>query len=462
MESGWVGDRDPWRTFVSTPRSRRGLRDYLLERPVLEASNQDDWKDRCRDSFQATAYALCALAKENIWPEARWRDALQAWSEEKLLGRSWHYMAPALINAPKELLQSLAHGISWWLQANAKTFDGHETSFLELCRRVLALDHQGDVDTDEPVTRAINHPVGHVTEALLRWWYRRSLEDGQGLPCELSQIFTNLCDTSIDKFRHGRVLLAAHVIAVFRVDGEWTTKHLLPLFDWHRSEAEAWAAWEGFLWSPRLYRPLLEAIKAPFLDTARNYATLGQHGSQYANLLTFAALDPGETFTKAELAVATRTLPADGLHEAAQALVRALEGAGEQRAAYWTNRLVPYLQSIWPKSREHVTPAISESLSHLCVAAREAFPQALTVLRGWLQPAQYTGSVVRQLHKAGLCSQFPEPALAFLSIVIGDQTQWPPTELHDCLEAIRTADPTLADDARFDRLMAYLRRHRGA
>jgi hypothetical protein len=182
------------------------------------------------------------------------------------------------------------------------------------------------------------------------------IEDGQGLSQELKPTFIELCDTQIDKFRHGRVLLAAHVIALFRVDREWATQHLLPLFDWHRSEAEARAAWEGFLWSPRLYRALMEVLKPAFLDTARHFAALGKHDGQYASLLTFAALDPGDTFTTAELAAATRALPPDGLHEAAQALVRALEGAGDRRADYWTNRVIPYLHAIWPKTRDNIHP----------------------------------------------------------------------------------------------------------
>ncbi len=70
-EGGWVGDRDPWRTFVPTPRSRRGLLNYLLEHPELEDSKQDDWGKRCRDNFQATAYALCRLARQGVWPTDR-------------------------------------------------------------------------------------------------------------------------------------------------------------------------------------------------------------------------------------------------------------------------------------------------------------------------------------------------------------------------------------------------------
>lgn len=248
-------------------------------------------------------------------------------------------------------------------------------------------------------------------------------------------------------------------IAIFRVDEVWARRFLLPLFDWHRSEEEARSAWEGFLWSPRLYRPLFDAIKVSFLDTARHYSALGKHDEQYASLLTFAALDPGETFSRSELAIATRALPIDGLRYAAQALVHALEGASEQRDAYWTNRVAPYLQSIWPKSRDNITPAISETLGRLCIAAQDAFPQALSTLWAWLQPVPHPHILLHRLLGSDLGKQFPEPTLAFIDIIVGDESQWPSADLKKCLEAIQVAEPRLIDDDRFKRLIAYLRRH---
>lgn len=252
-------------------------------------------------------------------------------------------------------------------------------------------------------------------------------------------------------------MLAAHVIALFRVDPNWATHHLLPLFDWQRSEVEACAAWEGFLWSPRLHHPLMQVLKPAFLDTARHYAALGKHDGQYASLLTFAALDPGDTFTATELAAATRALPPDGLHDAAQALVRALEGASDQRADYWTNRVAPYLHAIWPKTRDRNSPAIAASLGLLCIAAQDAFPEALARLRAWLQPSAHPDYLVHRLHEAGLCSMFPEQALEFLSLVIGDRTQWPSSKLGACLDEMQTAAPELAADQRFEQMRAYLR-----
>jgi len=446
---GWVGDRDPWKPFTPVPRTRRGVLNYLLAHSVLDDSQQDDWRKLCSERFQATAHALCKLAQLDNWPVERWRDALQAWAEENLRDRSWHFMAPVVVGAPDDLVQALSHGIGWWLQAVAKSFAGHEDHFLTLAQRVLQLQLDDDGDTDDPIFRAINHPVGLVTQALLDWWYRREPEDGQGLPQSIEHIFTALCNTQVAKFRHGRVLLAAHALPLFRVDKGWSEQHILPLLDWNRSKTEARAAWEGFLWSPRLYRPLMEAIKPALLDTANHYSQLGKHREQFAAFLTFAALDRGDSFTIRELATAIRALPADGLRESAEALVRALEGAGEQREDYWSNRVLPFWEKIWPKSIDQASSPHAESLARLCVAAGDEFSSAMARIGPWLRVVQYPDTVIRRLRESGLCTRFPEDALRLLFTILGDRPSWLPQELRQCLDAIDHAAPNLRQDYRF-------------
>jgi hypothetical protein len=457
----WMGngDSEPWRKFLATPLRRDDLADWLKEHPSSDYWQDDDWRSRCRDDFPATSCALFALTREDEWPADRWRAALQAWAENKLLKRSWRYMAPVLANAPDELIQKCAHNISWWLQVIAKTFEGHEELFLQLVQRILALDFEDGAPTDNPVFQAINHPIGQVTESLLSWWYRHSLQDGQGLLDSIKPVFTTMCDTRIAQFRHGRLVLAAHTIALFRVDEAWATGCLLPLFDWQQSETEARSAWEGFLRSPRLYRPLLEAIKQPMLATATHYAQLGDYARQYADFLTFSALELGDTFSAKEFEQATSALPPEGLQHAAQALARALEGSGEQRHEYWNNRVRPYLKSVWPKSRDKIAPSIAESLAQLCVAADDAFPDALAEVKNWLIPVGHPDYVIHLLHQSKLPQRFPEAALDFMDRIISDSAQWPPTDLNECLQAIQKASPNLLNDARYLRLSEYLRRH---
>lgn len=458
----WMGDTewDDGQRFEPTPKRCKELVAWLRAHPQSDSWHEDDWRERCKSDFRRTAAALVYLARNGEWLAARWREALQAWADDPLNLRSWRQLGDLLATAPDQVLKDIAPTLSWWLQAIAKKFTAGEDAFFALIRRTLALYRVDAIEAeDDPVFKAINHPVGQVTDAALNWWYRQSLEDGQHLPEVLKPLFTDICNRDVGAYRHGRVLLAAHVITLFRVDGEWTHTNLLPLFDWQQLPDEAQAAWEGFLWSPRLYRPLMQALKPSFLAAARHYEKLGKHAGQYAALLTFAALEPRDTFTKAELAAATRALPPAGLQQAAQALVRALEGAGEQSEEYWQNRVQPYLNTIWPKSRDLITPAIADNFARLCVGAGSAFPDALRELTHWLQAPEHPDYVVHLLHQSKLADRehFPEESLTFLNIVVSDGAQWLSEDLAKCLDAIVEARPALADDNRYRRLRDLLR-----
>jgi hypothetical protein len=456
--SFWMGGGEELQKIEATPHRRRALVEWLKRHPQANHWQGDDWQQRCRDDFSTTVCTLYALSCEEIWPEDRWREALQAWVDEKLLKLSWRHAATLLSRAPAEIFAALSYSISLWLKELSKVFEGNTDLFLDLCQRILSMDHQDGVDSSEPVIRAINHPVGHVTEALLRWWYRNKLEDNQGLRTELVPVFTLLCDSRIPSYRHARVLLASHAISLFRVDPKWTMQNLLPFFSWQIPAEEARSAWVGFLWSPRLYRPLFEVIKVSFLETAEHYDELGECGRQYATLLTFAALEPRDVFSTGELKSATQALPEKGIQQAAFALVQALEGAGKQKAEYWRNKIEPYWKSVWPKSHDYKTAALSDVLARLCITADGSFPEALKVLRHWLQPVDYPGHIFSMLIEQGLAQNFPDDTLAFLDAVVGDTVAWPPGYLIECLDIIRTADPSLEGDGRYRRLFEQTRR----
>ena len=453
----WIDSSNKGLKYSATPRRRRDLITWLKQHPDAYYWIEDDWHQLCCDSFPTTACALCALAKENIWPTDRWCSALQAWSNEKHGKRAWRHLASLIASAPPDVFQKLTYAVSFWLRAVAETFDSNQfkdnqTVLHTLIERLLNVPFHDEVmDTDAPVARAINHPVGHATTVLLDWWHRGGLEDRQ----HLKAIFTRLCDRRNDQFRHGRVLLASRVSALFRADQSWTTQHLLPLFDWQRCEDEARAAWEGFFWSPRLYPSLAQAIKSYFLDTARYYQAL-KNKKQYAVLLTLVSLNLRDIFTKTELAEATRQLPPAGLHNCAWILFKSLEASGDQRADYWANRIVPYLRYIWPKSKDCLSPEIAENFGYLCIAAQNNFPDALSILGGWLQPLRHSGHIVHQLNQANLCPQFPRETLEFLGRLINEQTFSPFGKLGKCLKTIRQAEPALETDTQYNRLMDYV------
>lgn len=439
----------------------------------------DEWSQRCRDDVSSAVDRLLEMAKKDEWSDQffqRWEEALETWSQTttdtELLNKSWQRIGPVLLEVPDSSIRRLRRAISLWLAEVAKVFDSQEDVFFSLIRLILDTGAQ-DIETppklllleDEQflplggwkspknlINIAINHPVGLVTRALLSWWYRQKPKDAEGLRKEIEPIFNKLCERKVTEFSHGRLVLAAHILTLFRVDEDWTKENLLPLFDWENSETEAAAVWQGFLWAPRIYSPLLVVIKQYFLETAQHYRQLGEWAGQFVDLLTFLALDSRGIFTKEELRDATGNLPSEGLQKTVLTLTRALAGASERREEYWRNRIRPYMKSVWPQENEVKTPEISEYLALLCMETGEAFPDAIKKLRRWLQPTDESYYVVHLLDEYKLCKKFPKDALKFLHTIVGENMLVLVEELNRCLNDIEDFGENLTDDYRFQRL----------
>ena len=449
------------------PSKREKLFQWLKSPPSESWDYEDTWRDTCRRHPLNAMYALLDLAEEGIWPSYRWRQAIQTWAEKGRTRRSWQYAVPWILTMPDDLLAEIVHSVTYWIDAVSKVISHDESILLKLCGRIMALEldpksgiTSNGAPLNDPVTDAINHPIGHITQALLNLWLGKQPNDNDGLPTQIKDFFTNLCDTTIEKYRHGRVLLGSRLILLFRVDRAWTESFLLPLFDWTNYPFEAKGVWEGFLWSPRLYRPLLLAFKNQFLDTAKHYDDLGEHAQQYAAFLTYAALGPLEGYTAKEFRSAFKELPIRGLEDSAQALTQALEGAAEQKEVYWENRVLPFWRDVWPKSKQLVTPAIADSLASLAIASGKEFPAALASVQDWLLPIGHPHSVLHDMNESSVCSDYPSDALLLLSLTIEDQS-WIPSDLKSCLSKIVQAEPKLSDDARYQKLMEGLRRRGG-
>lgn len=465
--SSGTGDPDyeGRREIDVAPSNRRDLVQWLKQ-PVLDHSHfyEDTWRETCRERFSLCLTALCDLAREGDWPQKRWKVALQTWSEDGLKMRSWRYGAPLVQAMPDEVLINLSSQVTWWLQAVSKAVEQHEEIFLDLCRRIINKYRDlgpdvvvGSEVVDDPIGAAINHPIGHVAQAVLNIWLRTSPNDDDQLPHEIEHILTSICNAEVDQFRHGRVLLAARSIALFRVDRRWAEQQLLPLFDWDASLIEARAVWSGFFWSPRLYWPLLSALKPQFLKTVQHYEALGEQAKQLAAFLTYAALELDQTFSRDEFGSAFELLPKEGLEIGAEALAQALEGSGDQREQYLKNRVLPFWQHIWPKSRDRISEGISKDLARLSIASGSEFPEVLNVVENWLVPIHHPHYILHRLHESGLCGEFPQDALRLLGRIINDQP-YLSDELRQCLRSIEQEEPALVQDPRYIRLDEHARR----
>lgn len=470
---GWIGtsgdpDFEAELLIDEAPTDQRELVKWLKSPSQQNRRfDKDNWRDLCRSDLSVTVGALRELAGEGIWPTGRWQEALYAWGESGQLPQFWEEITSVTQGMPSKDLEKIVYSVAWWLEKISTSVNRNEVIVLNLCVRVLDLPlksnwnitiTQNGKPINKPVTEAINHPIGHITQALLNLWFKRKPNDNDGLPLDLAPIFTRLCDTNVNHFRHGRVLMAAQLIGFFRIDQIWTQQNLLPLLDWEINEVESKAAWEGFLWTPRLYLPLQIAIKSQFFATAYHFADLGEHSGQFASFLTYVALNDVENYTTEDFRKAVSEFPMEGLQKVAQQLYQSLAAAGNEKAEHWNNRIKPFLVKIWPKSAALVNEGLVEPLAQLIIAAADYFNDAYTAIRHWITPPDFPNCIVDSLCQSKLCNRFPGTALDFLSRLIVDQ-RWPSKQLRDCLNAIIKASPALQQDSRYIDLDRYLRRH---
>ena len=101
---------------------------------------EDAWRATCRTRFSDSLTALRELAEDEYWPTARWREALQVWSEEDQVQHSWQDVTQLIENMPENSLQKLAPSVSWWLKSVSESIEiNGEKVLFDLCRRLLSL-----------------------------------------------------------------------------------------------------------------------------------------------------------------------------------------------------------------------------------------------------------------------------------------------------------------------------------
>jgi len=421
---------------------------------------EDNWSEICQQYPAAAIEALKLLAARHDWPVKAWREAVHAFADTKLVKDAFQEIGPLLTSATPETIAQLIQAISWWLSVLANSLDKQpDVVWLRLIDLVLnqAASEEPTVDED-PVHRAINHPLGHATEALIRVWLRSGPKRDQALPEFFEVRLSRIADAKHMKLPHGRFVIASYLISLFVADPKWIEENLISYFDWNKDPYEARIAWEGYLRSPRLTPDLLNIFKGIFLNTANYYNDLDEYGDHYASLLTMASLNLGEHFSVDELRIAFNALPPEGLAGAAEGLAQAISDAGDRKEDHWINRTKPLLESIWPKSAEKQSPDAASAFAKICVNSGARFPEAVRIVRPFIVKTTNYHLALINVAESDMASKYPQDTLDLLDRLVDERYEWPPDELAQSLEQISNANADLTQTLEYRRLSNYLAR----
>jgi len=377
---------------------------------------------------------------------------------------SWHVASPIIRNMPSSVISDIDHSLSRWLENVAKNLSVSLEDVLPIVQALLEADINPNSLTNsdgdpigKPIMEAINHPIGKVSAAVISLWFKTNPTDGEELPNWLSSNLSTILQSNEPRFRHGKTIVAQHLIALYRVDPQWTRFNLIPLFDWNSEEKVVpISVWEGFLVSARVYPPLMSELKQYFLDTATNYEHLEERPARYVSVLTVMGLESIPDYSNEDFITAFRVLPQEALNESVRTIYESIKGAGDRSDQYWKNRVKPFWKEIWPKSKDLVSQEISEFLIRIILETEHEIPAATDTLINWLIPFQHLFYITHDISKSGMCQKHPQEILRILNAIIDEQKWFRPTELQDCLEQIRSTQPDLRESPIFTKLNDYV------
>ena len=446
------------------PRDLESLVSKLREKPrVDDLHAPDDWAKICKDNFDLAVGVLKELSDDDQWYPQRWEQALYAWANDENSPQAFQRIATTLRNMPDTIFAEALYAISLWVTRISKDVREHEEAFFALIDRIVEISSATiEASDDFSLNHAINHPVGHAASSLLNWWFSMELKDDQGLPDELKDRFSIMCNADNKLLWIGSVILAEQVIPLLRVDNAWTKQNLIPLFEWAADATKAAAMWFSFLHAPRIYLPLLDLLKSPFLEVPEHNDVLDQQClSQYAMFLTYIALGEASVFNSSELREAFNKLSAEHLETVAETLFRALQSSGEQQEEYLTNRVIPFVKSFWPSKPEARTTTTFRYFAQMAAVSRNGFKEAFACFKDHLGKTAEFDYLLHLLEDGNLAAEHPIEILALLDAAIPQNVPYLHGGLGPLLGIIQGANPTLSNNPGFIRLAIFSEQHEG-
>ena len=309
----------------------------------------------------------------------------------------------------------------------------------------------------DALTDALNAPAGRLAEiALLKVTKATGGEPEAGVKARLDR----LVDAPGSAGRLARVRLAADVAYLFERVPSWTTRRILPLFDWSSPDAsDAWSArrYANSVGSPELFG----LLKAPLLQMFERTDVPAENRETFADWLAAVLLAKQDgipyPITASEARSAVRQAGVDALRSIGHRLAVEMERAlPAEKVARWRTVVGPVFQGIWPLDVELQTSESTFKLVQILRATGDAFGEATDVIIPFIQPEdprRHTsvfslGDAPEALYKVA-----PSKMLDLLSAVVGDAAPGSIYSLDKALSKLEAADPSLTSTRKFQKLM---------
>lgn len=424
--------------------------------------------------------SLSYVARKGEYPQEFWSALINDWPDGAH-PRLLRVFLLRLGHLPYAAIRELRYPVGRWLREkllSSVVFDpelawlafDHLVSGLISEEGVATRSAIGEVRTNGEVIEhsrrtieyAINSPIGHAMLGLHNTLDHMKLKQKQGIPEEFKSRIECLINSPGEGRDHAIAVLTRNIRWLFYLDPAWIKGRVMPWFNFDSDYSEP--AWNGYLAAAALLpqeigamlRPLLLDL-FPALYKWNWRDNLARVGVQIVIENSVFRSDKPDGLTAKEARHCLRSMNDRNRQDA----VSKLNQIGQKKENGWTEHVIPFINTIWPRERNFRTSNLALSWLSLLEHTGDRFPDVLKAVRRYLVPI---GRESHWLYKfcrgvngqRPLTTKYPADVLELLDAVIPNSAEDIPYDLVQVLDLIEETDPTLVSDRRFLRLIGLI------
>lgn len=418
----------------------------------------DSFRVSSMEEKKMAVETLRYMHKNSIWDGDILHAALVGLADAE--GSMWDEIAPLLVDMPIGIYTEEGWAVARWVSKSSSAIipnaDSEEYYWTIFNKFIQSVNQEEADDIEEPVNNAINNPLGILTESLLARLGSRELKTGAGIPHgPIANILNLLVTKQGRSFTLARVILASRLYYFYVVAPEWTKKRLIPGFNWKES-IEAEFMWEGYLWMPRITLELIDDIKESFIAAFNHVESLGSGATRLYHLFAVICMEYVTVFTTEQQRKILLDIGTSGRVDIADFLWRSFPDKPDERDAYWTNRIKPFIKHAWPREANAVDTQTSRQFAMVCLETNQAFPDAVEEFEALLCPFSDLGHFLNRFESTKLPDEFPSDSFKLLEMVFDDQYEWPDDTLRKILNRIIERCPMIEDRSKYKNMDTFL------
>ncbi len=436
--------------FVNKLLTEENLRQGLLEQ----------WKLIANNNLSKAINIFEFLIKHRIYKADVWEFGIYGVSDTDNSHEKILKLLKLINKLPNKLIIKIVYPISHLLQKISNYFkEVFEIEFYNLWDKIFKRINYHEIRiNDEPLTEAINHPAGHITEALLVIIQNQSMEKNSLLPFQIRTRLEKLVRAKSKQSRLGRILISSRLSTIFYIDPNWATKYIIPLLDWRNIE-EASSNWQGFLWSPRIRPSLWINIKYNFMKTFDHISDIGQFKTTLSRVLASIAIESHDAMNPQEIKNCIRKINNEGRETILWWICDRLEGSKDKADTLWSQKVRSFINKSWPKDKKMQSSETSEIFAQIIITNKNKFPEALSIIEPFLVPVKSAYSIVDKLKSFNIAEKYPEETLSLLNKIVSDDIEPWFGNINEVLEIIKTVQPKIVSDSNYKRLKNIVIKH---